>query len=100
MITLTKSNVPNFLQESDFYLSTEDENEEFSIPTDCFKKDVTVDNDNDLALLLFHAAFLGSFCIATCCNPLRDVAKAAGSAQCVTSARSRCPASQVSRITV
>jgi hypothetical protein len=60
MITLTKSNVPNFLQESDFYLSTEDENEEFSIPTDCFKKDVTVDNDNDLALLLSTLRFWGA----------------------------------------
>jgi hypothetical protein len=100
MITLTKSHVPNFLQQSDFYLSTEDENEEFSIPTDCFKKDVTVDNDKRSCSSPVHAAFLGSFSIAAFCNPLRNLAKATGSVKCVTSSPSRCPASQVYRITL
>jgi hypothetical protein len=59
-VTLTRARVPAFLRSSDFFLSIEDDLEEFEVPTQCYKDDTTVSGISSLTLLLSTLRFWGS----------------------------------------
>jgi hypothetical protein len=59
-VTLTRARVPAFLRSSDFFLSIEDDLEEFEVPTQCYEDDTTVSGISSLTLLLSTLRFWGS----------------------------------------
>jgi hypothetical protein len=59
-VTLTRARVPAFLRSSDFFLSIEDDLDEFEEPTQCYKDDTTVSGISSLTLLLSTLRFWGS----------------------------------------
>lgn len=61
MISITKTLVPVFLRESEFYTSLScDESEEFNVPAENFKLDARVENFADFSHLMHTLQFWGS----------------------------------------
>jgi len=60
MITLRKFEVPVYLRKSDFYQSlSEEEDDEFAIPANCFKADPNITDEESFRNLLSTLLFWG-----------------------------------------
>lgn len=59
MISISKSKIPKYLRNSDFYNNLNDEGDTIDIPTDCYKKDDSVNNFNDFKRLLSVYQYFG-----------------------------------------
>jgi hypothetical protein len=59
MISLTRKDVPQYLQNSEFYKALDEDDGAIMIPKECFVKDTLVNNFDDLTLLLSTLRFWG-----------------------------------------
>eukprot|EP01032_Pedospumella_encystans_P016845 gene16845-19199_t len=58
LVSLTKSDVPAYLHNSEFYLSLgEDDDQQILVPRECLKSDDTVSSTEDLRLILLTLRF-------------------------------------------
>lgn len=57
LTTIKLSEVPDYLRSSELFRTFEGTDDEISIPSECFKRDVTVHNAVDLRHLLFTLRF-------------------------------------------
>ncbi len=52
LITIRRSEVPNYLHKSELYLSLDETDDEFSVPSDCMKMNTRVQSLADLRNML------------------------------------------------